>query len=340
MQRRPAPLAGRYALHALRHVYSDVNDAQYYGPWQMHKRDIDPTLWYRGVSGGRSFYNNDPVWWQPFKFALEEAVSLQQQRAFMWSRDNIPNFSETLEVTDPNQQSTWLVLRGFWMQSQLKDVEEAAPRLDAWFRINSIIVKKEDAEKVKADLYGKNFLDPHTVSGPSTQHQKFLGEYPWHPSFEGVGSWFDEDDSWGDIIQTRHMIPFSEYEWEDAGTDHSLDSSLSFYLPAFDLVTGLQLSRSKTNFAEWVNEQEETVFIDPSISEVGPSFALIKKDVFLEWLKKNDLEILWLIGGEKQLLGRHSDYFGRLDYNILGDIRDGKIQANGWFEEQKRDEVA
>ncbi|GJL64670.1 MAG: hypothetical protein NPIRA04_33240 [Nitrospirales bacterium] len=323
-------------VHWIDRGYSDIEDKKYYGPWQMHKRNIDPTIWIRKNAEGHSFYNRETTWWQSYRFPLEGIISLDDQLEFMWSEQTIPNFPKLLEISDPQNVGKWLVLKGFWMQKQEDESEKNPPRLDAWFRINSIITKKSDFEKIKNEIGDKNLVDPHTVYVPSTQHQGFLGEYPWHPSCRFMTNWVEKDDGWNSPIPTRYLVPVSQYEWESGSVDHSLDSSLSFYMPAGELISDMKLSRMKGSFGAWHNEKGEVIFLDPSVAEKGPSFALINKVLFKEWLDKKDLEILWLIGGEKQLFASHSTFYGRLVYNVLCRNAKSGINANLWYERQEQ----
>lgn len=323
-------------VHWIDRRYSDIEDERYYGPWQMHKRNIDPTIWIRSNGDPGSFYDKHTTWWQSYKFPLDDFVSLDEQLKFMWSEVNTPAFSEIINVFDPNKSGDWLVLKGFWSQIQNEDEEKDTVRLDAWFRINSIIINKSDYKEIRDSIGKRNLIDPHTVSVPSTQHQGYFGEYPWHPSCRFMTGWVDNtEDSWERDIKGKYLVPVSQYEWESGGVDHSLDSSLSFYMPAGELIKGMSLQRSEENFGAWCNAQKQDVFLDPSTAEKGPSFALIKKEAFMNWLDENDLEVLWLIGGEKQLFKSHSTFYGRLVYNTFCRFQDGQIIAETWFEREE-----
>lgn len=327
-------------VHWIDRGYSDIEDKQYYGPWQMHKRNIDPTIWLRSNAEGNSYYNKQTKWWQSYKFPLDDFDSIDEQLKFMWSETDIPDFSKIISVSDPYKSGDWFALNGFWMQIQNEDVEKDTFRLDAWFRINSIIIKKNDFNGIRESIGDKNLINPDTVYVPSTQHQGYLGEYPWHYSCRFMNDWVDNtDDPWERDIKGKYLVPVSQYEWESGSVDHSLDSSLSFYMPADEIIKGMNLNRSKENFGAWCNDQGEVIFLDPSIAEEGPSFALVRKEAFLNWLDENDLEILWLIGGEKQLFKAHSDFFGRLVYNSLCRFEDGQITVEIWFEREEAKKV-
>lgn len=54
----------------------------------------------------------------------------------------------------------------------------------------------------------------------------------------------------------------------------------------------------------WVEKNGDIAFIDPSMQEVGPTYALIKSHLLKEWLNKNDLQLIWLVGRGKAALYR------------------------------------
>ena len=105
-------------VHWIDRGYSDIEDKHYYGPWQMNKRDIDPTIWIRNNGEFRSFYNEVITWWQPYRFPLPTADDIPSKKTFLWDNNMIPNFSDLLRVKEPDTQNQWTVLRGFWAEKQ------------------------------------------------------------------------------------------------------------------------------------------------------------------------------------------------------------------------------
>lgn len=77
------------------------------------------------------------------------------------------------------------------------------------------------------------------------------------------------------------------------------------------------------------------VFIDPSAKEAGPSYALIRSEILEVWLDKNDLQLIWLIGGEKQLFTcMASKFYGRLVYSGIYTITNAELGGEMWFIEE------
>lgn len=319
--------------------YSDIEDEGYYGPWQIYKRNIDPSIWLRKNGEYRSWHNEQNTWWQQYSFPFHSIQELTEQRNFLMDEATVPQFSKLLQVMRPEDGNCWTVLRGFWSERQ-RNIEnrENAPELDGWFRINSIFVHKDDVGKVEKEIVGKARLgDPHIIHVQTTQHEGFLGEYPWHPIYQYMTGWNESAASYRKTVPVNYFVPVSEYEWETGNTDYSLDASLSFYLPAKELVEGLGLARDKEGFGAWVNQDSEVVFFDPSVDEYGPSYGLIDTRKLTDWLDENDMEIVWLIGGEKQLFSHNAmdnTFYGRLDYSGLFRLVDGKPVGSLWFEEQ------
>nr|WKN34363.1 NACHT domain-containing protein [Tunicatimonas sp. TK19036] len=317
-------------LHWIDRGYSDVEDKEYYGPWQISKRDIDPTHWIKKTFSSKEYRSGQTSWWQNFTFGFDQVDELSDQKTFLWSEDHVPPFSKMLSVNDPKNQHEWIVLRGFHSETQKQSIEQDKPRLDGWFRINSLFIEKSKLSELVEVLAVKRLLDPDIIHVPSTQHQTFLAEYPWHKSCDFISGWYDpEADRWPDI-PLKHFRPVSQYEWE-RGTDYSIDESLYFFLPAKELVEDLGLKTQANIFGNWVDDKSETVFFDPSLTQDGSSYALMRKDILTNWLLKNDLEIVWLVGGSKQLFRSHGDgFYGEVEFSgfyhiqnsgIVGDLK-------------------
>lgn len=323
-------------VHWIDRGYSDIEDKRYYGPWQIHKRDIDPTVWIRHNGEYHSYYNEQNTWWQPYSFPFADIDNLSDQIDFLWDEKIVPDFSELLQVKEHDKQTHWTVLRGFWSENQRKySNKEDAPRLDAWFKINTIFICKKDYKVVEEKIRNQALRDPNIISIPSTQHQGYLGEYPWHPICRFMSGWYEPDTGFRELIPTKYFVPVSKYEWESGSKDHSLDNSLSFYLPAKELVENLGLSRSEDDFGSWRNDNK-VIFRDPSINEYGPSYALMNSKKLIEWLNENEMEVIWLVGGEKQLFSSNvSTFYGRLAYSGLFRLKDGKHSGSLWFEREE-----
>ena len=311
---------------------NDPENKSYNGPWQIHQRDIDPTLGNSKHVDRLSNYRNVNTWWQPYNFPIADITGFSEQQEYLWDEQRLPEIQEFLQVADPVTHNQWSVLRGHWHEDQ-KELSSSPDqaRLNCWFRINTVLVCKEDLELFSEEFKERRFSDPNIISVPTTNYEGFLGEYPWHPVYRRISGW-QTYDSFGKSKLPRYFSPVAEYGWEagNADKDYSLDSSLSFYLPAKELVRSMGLRRTIDDNGSWEND-DGVIFKDPSLMENGPSYALIRSQQLDEWLNNEDLAILWLIGGEKQLFSHNSDrFYGRLTFNAMYRLVDG-VPKGGIF---------
>lgn len=321
-------------VHWIAPDYDNAENKSYSGPWQIRKRDIDPTIGIRKYVGHLSDPGRVNTWWQPYDFPLGNITDLPAQTDYLWDEQRLPEFQDFLQVEDPVEKSKWTVLRGFWQEDQRERFPNPNfARLDCWFRINSILVCKEALGLAVEKFRTSMLSNPAIINVPSTDLQGFLGEYPWHPVYNRISGW-QNTDSFGNSNLPMYLSPVSEYEWEIGGSigDFSLDSSLSFYLPAKELVEDMSLKRSARGDGSWKNDGGE-IFRDPSLVENGPRYALIRSQQFDEWLDRKGLAILWLIGGEKQLFSHDtSKFYGRLTYSTMYRLVDGMPTGGSfWF---------
>jgi hypothetical protein len=318
--------------HWINRGYSDIPDDDIYeGPWQIHKRDIDPTIWARQSGEYKTYHNKQCTWWQPYSFPFPNENDPAIKTNFLWDEENLPCFPELIQRMMPIDNSSWLVLHGCWAENrEYLDDDSEGPHLDGWFRINSVFIRKEDYDSLAREVKEKRLCDPNIVRAPSTQHDGFLGEYPWNTIYRHISGWREPGEDFKDQIAVKHFIPVAQYEWEDSGRDYSLNSSLYFHMPAKELIQDMGLARLPGQWGSWEHEKK-LVFFDPSLEEYGPSYALIRTEILQEWLKDNDMEIVWLIGGGKQMSSsRVSQFWGRLVYGGLFKYEDGKPVGNMW----------
>ena len=310
----------------------DPENKSYNGPWQIHKRDIDPTLRISKHVDRLSDYRRVNAWWQPYNFPVTDITGFSEQQEYLWDEQRLPDFQEFLQVADPVTHNQWSVLRGFWDEDQKESSSSPdQTRLDCWFRINTVFVHKEDLELFSEESKERWLSEPSIISVPTTNYQCYLGEYPWHPVYRRMSGWQTFYSS-GISKLPRYFSPVAEYAWEagNADRDHSLNESLSFYLPAKELVRSMGLRRTDGDNGSWEND-DGVIFRDPSLMEKGPSYALIRSQQLDEWLHNENLEILWLIGGEKQLFSHNSDrFYGRLTFSVMYRLVDG-VPEGGIF---------
>lgn len=320
--------------------YTSEENNQYYGPWQLGKRNIDPTFWLRSTGDTGWDKWEREYWWQPFVYPFY-GETLGEINDWLWDESIIPQFETLLQVRDTETALLWNALQS--MSSWKKDTdddESDTPYQDAWYGIKSCVVAKGDVDKLEQQLRNKNLCSFDLIENDSNGSQGFIREYPWHDSYRGIGEWEERDFSSYTDVKIRSLALTAQYEWGAGSSDASLESNINFFLPSKVLVSEMDLQPSLMNFGSWINKDKETVFVDPSAQEEGPSVALVRNDLLLEWLEKNDLQLVWLVGGEKMLFTKWaSKFYGRLVYSGIYKLTPEGVSGENWFIEEKPTKV-
>ena len=132
--------------------YDDKN--KYEGPWQLLKRDIDPTCYLRKIKSDPYFgKNTTQCWWYPHVFNLPKE-DIEQQEEWLKSTSVIPSFKDLLQVKNINDNNFWTVLHGSVNQEEeiSHDKKEELYRPVCWFTISAIIVHKKDYDLLHKEL--------------------------------------------------------------------------------------------------------------------------------------------------------------------------------------------
>ena len=311
--------------------YIGYNDQKKYeGPWQLSIRDIDPSCYLREVKTDHYGKNFKKCWWQPhvIKFYNED---LEQKEKWFKSKNDVPPFEKLLQVKNLKDNSLWTVLFGHVNQEQkipTNQINKTFYRQACWFRINAVIISKKDFDIFYKSLINKNLRNGYTIEIGGIG--KFLKEYP-SCNIDYINDW-KEDLTGNDFreLKLKHLCPLMEYSWEGGNTDQSIDQAISFYLPSKTLIDKLALYYPQKQFEDWVNSDGVSVFKNPSIKSKGPPYALIKTDTLNSWLKKDNLCVVWLIGGEKRIYEK--DLKGkRHDFSGIYFNKNDKIEGKLWF---------
>jgi len=83
------------------------------------------------------------------------------------------------------------------------------------------------------------------------------------------------------------------------------------------------------------NSNNEVVAFNP-LDELSPANFLISKDKLVNFLTENNLDIIWTVLGERQLIGgNHNERHGRLELSGVYRLKNGVIDGeklNSWME--------
>jgi hypothetical protein len=297
--------------------YGEDERKQYAGPWQIgYVRNIDPSVLLERTERDR-WQPTTRTWWSPLH--IEDWDTPPDDTAWLCRTEDLPAPPALMAVINPSDSSEWLTLSGYFKWKQLVPPEEEGVGLqgrEVWYIIESYLVKKADFKETFEWAKTQNFFR-RKMPEPQDLHNIFFGELFRLPAYLHQHDSFSKYTEWtlGEGNPFPHPITTTSehYVWE-RGYDCSIEDTIGICIPSGYLAEHMNL---RWNGVEGVfsNSADETVAFDPSVQEKGPSTLLIRKDVLVDFLEKNDLSIIWILRGEKNAHGRHplaEQFLGRL----------------------------
>lgn len=269
-------------------------ESGFQGPWQIHGRDIDPSCLLTKTET-ENWKPHTNSWYFPVKYNNWESKDDSEWVTF---NEDLPDFQKLIEVTNPQDNSTWLTLVSPFTWEQPHPPEEGrydSPRRHIDYLVNSYLVKKSDIKKLfdwvlQQDC--KNLSMPH----PTTFYNTFLGEFFWSSAFK-----YEDDSEWISIEDFKVLTSTVSYSEEDAGYDCSIEDSFSIHAPNNEIFNKMDLNWQREGF--FYDKNGNLIAFNPSIDIIGPGTFLIKKEEFLKFLNDNDYELLWFCTGRKMIIG-------------------------------------
>ena len=286
----------------------------YKGPWHPYIRDIDPSLLIKNDDHLiNSFSINN---WLSSNGNYDAWRTEKETSEWLKAKDDLPDPLKILQVKDDNGEE-WLVLEGLisWQEETPPEFEKyEIPIRELWYMIKSYIIKKADLTKIYEWAKDQNF-----GGGWRPESREFLGEYPYSIAFEDLRSGYN--------IRTKEgrnedlpvpVVVADDIYLKKFTTDCSSDGSISIKLPCKWLVNEMQLIHKFLD-GRWYDDKGELVVIPTNIfADTSFSVLLIKKQNLCEFLNQNEYTILWILLGEKRVLGgnlSHRNYEGHLVIN-------------------------
>jgi hypothetical protein len=282
----------------------------YHGPWQMYRRDIDPSyLGYRQPDR----WSERHGWWQPVRY--EDWHRIRDDKDWIASVKDLPNLQSVITPREPINGTPWLWLTGIvnWTEPEPPDEEPyEKPRRSIRYWITSYLVRAKDINQITDDLFGHDLWsgELHEAAQPT---EVFLGEFTWAPAYR------TQNESpiakpWRRLGQKSKVpvIPTAEsFYWEARGYDMSIEGSVNLATPAPALIGA--------NPGKWRRPRSRADFFNPSINGTGPDALLAREESLARWLEERELRLFWVMTGEKILIGggfgNRDDWEGRLEFS-------------------------
>jgi hypothetical protein len=288
--------------------------SNYEGTYQISIRDIDPT----------TILNNKVKKENKYWFNINKDFENSQISDIEWmsSSYKLPNILDIINIKN-NSIEYFLLNMNFSLDGNKNNTKYR----NLYYAIDSFIVKKDDMNSIIEWMKKQNFYArkmPHS----SHFHDTYLREYPNSNSYNyiddyyyGQMTWDDSFDDVSSIIPAKVLLTSTGYFNEGRSYDLSVEEGIEVKLPNKWFIDEMRLKQS-LNDGEWINEDKEIVFFDPTVesccvSEYNENGVLVANmKLLLDFLDKNGYTIFWILWGEKQVrntensFGMNDDFLG------------------------------
>ena len=299
--------------------FDELNTA-YCGPWQLsYIRNIDASR-LEPIGDPPNYTASFPKppqyidWTRP----ASDAEWIKQ-------RTDLPNPLQLLG------SDKWLLLNGAFDWEQPTEPGEDKydiPRRNFWLEAQSCLVAADDADAVSDWLLKHDILN-EALPKPPQSHCIFLGEFFRTLAFQYENEPYYCRDGWTRSYSNRIPAPILitvDGYLNESGYDCSFENNVNLRLPCEYLVNGMELRWNGE--AGFIDKGGNLIAVDPAYWGLGPCQLLVSRDKLLSFLKSNKLDLVWLVRGQKRILGERwgRDAFGgQLNIQAVCQIKAGKL---------------
>ncbi|EBO6557625.1 hypothetical protein FNH72_09045 [Salmonella enterica subsp. arizonae] len=305
------------------------NYVWFQGPWELFVRKIDPTTpsYSKEIIRQKSFWNNE----NPYNDWDSTINDWLKREA------NLPDPLELISVLSADDKK-YLLLDGFFTWDEplpLGEDEYGYAKKHLWYHIRSYLLKEDELPTLISNL-NKDLPLIRNLPESHDQYRVFSREYYWSPAYQYFDDPYYGDKGWqniytdwqkqGEPIATICLTSESHH-WE---SDSSGDNELSYLAPCEFMYHGMKLNYSE-NTGEWLDSDGDVIFLDPSIHNENKSALIVDKDKLEQFLLKNELNIVWVVTGEKNIHSmRPIDLDGDKWLEIYGIYTLKNNNVDGW----------
>lgn len=300
--------------------YDDQNGEGYLGPWQERLRDLDPSCTLASAPGGTDWGQHSSAWWAKESYRdWREGIS---HLDWLSNKDDLPVIERLLVAVNQEDGGRWLNVDGSFVWRQPHPADEDPfenNRRDIWIGTTGYFVRKTDTNEfmewaVSVHFWGRWMPEPPEL------HEVFLGEYAWSPAYAHLhgdhldgGDWIGMNEIDLKECPVRFQVASTKHRSSSGGFDCSIDEGFSLGLPIPQLIDHLGLRWSGQD-AGYFDTDGNLVAFDPTAKEPGPDATLIREDSMRKYLDDLDLDLCWIVVGEKNVTGGDAIdvYHGRL----------------------------
>lgn len=301
----------------------------YDGAWSTNLRDHDPSMLAASMADDAG-----EAWWTPVTPRLR-GRSAAEAMVWLESEQDLVSAPGMAEVRS-SAGMEYVVLHSFVRSraSALRFGSESAEP-ESWARLDALVVRKEEKDALLAILRGRHWTGSHDLPSYEGEQEAFIGELAWRKPYADWIDWMPGPQGRGRGARASQAAvvpevrrPSFEYVAERLTYDASLDGDIRAQAPAPWLISAMKLTLTDPRRFVFSNADGRPVFLDPALTEVGQSAALVEKVAFDAMLHREGLDIVWVVAGEKSVYGSdHTGFGGRRVHTTLFDRHEGAMRS-------------
>jgi hypothetical protein len=282
-------------------TWSDQAKPRYYsGPWEMMLRDVDPSFTMRQK---RDKYPEDDFgvveqeqeWWSMEKY--DYWYRLPSDWAVTTA--DLPNQVKAIQKTDKEGED-WVHLKMSynWKEPKLvgRDRWDDGHK-EIWYMFQAYFVPKSKAPSVIGWLKQQNFFGRWLPENHSVTDLLARENY-WSPISKQQQK---ETSVWQSLRNSSHKVMLSTSTAIGELSEDKSGAHFDYPMPCKKLFDGLGL-RYAAKDGEFENAAGEIIITNASLNG-----CLIRKDALLTFLKAHNLDVVWLLLGEKNSFNKNDD---------------------------------
>lgn len=221
---------------------------------------------------------------------------------------DLPSVKNIIQRED-EEGSQWLSLDSFIKWEEPKQIGEDTyhrSRREIWYIIKSYLIHKEEKKKIVEWLSTQNFHGRWMPESGNT-NDVFSRENYWSPASQDD---YIETDVWEEIERGNFDVALTTHKSAGEFSQDKSGSHKSYEMPSKIIWTGMDMQYGKM---EGVFENASNKVICKCVS---PDDPFILKSDFMEFLDRENLEIIWTVLGEKLFVGK--DHW--VDHSIINGV--------------------
>lgn len=279
--------------------------AFYKGAWQNYLRDIDPAYITKNKEEDDDETHtkqSNQEWWSDSEYIHWNYPDSE----WVQTTEDLISPKQVIEKKDINGEE-WLYLEHFakWDEPKKIGVEKYfGRRKQIWYSIQGLLVKKSDKQKIIKYLNTKNFWGDWLPKNRDDHSELINREKFWSPAYLDV--YKNSRKIWMTFQDTNHKVIVTTESANGGIEDDKSGANRSYNIPCKYIFEGMELQYAPID-GDLKNTNNEVIGINSK-----PRSVLMRKKDLVQFLEKNDLEIIWTLLGEKMSFdsnSREESYF-------------------------------